>query len=319
MPLYSWYAPFGMLTYSASPSHAQRIYESMVRDQGGEAGFAANGEQAARLYAMAMGLASIQYALEHAGYQDQPLHLLECLEDREREYQITPLPTDSLPARRAMVAARMMIAGGASLANVSQALQTMLGSAFVAYHPIKGTEGGCSPATIAASPGTFKLSTTEIKIWSLVNPISVGLPAPQYATVDLVFGGSDPILIGEWVTIDPGAWGLVESCRVTDSVVVSTTRSRIQIAPWKAHSAGTLITTAPHPLWVSTYRHNLIALDATHVADSVTRKAVGDFLNRVLRIVSTWSIVEETSPGVCGPFKVGVGRIGMTTIGAITL
>ena len=84
-------------------------------------------------YAWAMHLARIRYTLEHAGYQLDPLEIVEMLALREGEYGLVPGPNDGMDARRAALAARMLAQKGGDFNNIKNALLTLLGDSFVQY------------------------------------------------------------------------------------------------------------------------------------------------------------------------------------------
>jgi hypothetical protein len=65
------------------------------------------------------------------------------------------------------------------------------------------------------------------------------------------------------------------------------------------HSAGALASNMAYPYWLSTKRFNLVVLEATAAADPETRRKINELLDRMVRAVSTWAIVQE-DPGAAG-------------------
>src|SRR5262249_11391681 len=84
-----------------------------------------------------------------------------------------------------------------------------------------------------------------------------------------------------------------------------------------AHDDGVFVTTMPYPLWASTKRHALIVLTSAAAADPEKRRRVHNLMRKIARGVSTWSICDGGAGKTNGPFRVGVGRLGVTTIGAV--
>jgi len=345
MPLTSAFDPFGMFEFSSKPSHAERIYEALVRAMGDGDNYSLDfddNHHSAKLYAMAMGLAAIQYTLDRANNNRDPLKATEMLPTLEAEYRITPAPDATLPERRAVLAAKMMITRGPRREYVEGALKLILGDLFVAYHPLASTAAVplASPELLANSDGTFTDPNTPLKLRTLDVPISNGLGAPQWIDTTYLAGSPDWLIIGDVLTVDPGLNGRTESVTVEDIRAPFGTGQGVQLTFTKAHEAGAVIRSGPFPLWTSTDRHNLIVLDSTAFDETGTtlegdpfiglntelKRQISELLEQVLRIVSTYLITQESTAGVVGPITVGdgiapltYGLIGITPLGTTTI
>ncbi len=319
MPLLSRFTPCGMLAMSSRPSHAETIFKALVRSQGDA--YAAGGPHEAKLYAQAMGLARVQYALERAGNQQFAKRATDFFDILEHEHGLVPRPDATDAERTAELAARMLLPGGASQANVERALSELLGDDFVAYRPTPVDEMVLYPAAIGDSPMNLVAPEVVRKRLVITGAISTGLGAPQQVRyLETRTEADDTALLaaeGDVLVVGPGT---ATEERVTVTAISTVGDEHFLTAAFdQPHPANTLATTAPYPMWTSTKRHSLIVLTAAAAADAEKRRKVHDLMRRVARGVSTWEIAAESEPGETGPFKVGEGLLGITTIGTITL
>jgi hypothetical protein len=86
----------------------------------------------------------------------------------------------------------------------------------------------------------------------------------------------------------------------------------------KPHPTGAVLLAGDWPYWHSTKRTALVVLSETAAEDPEARRKVNEQLARQAREVSRWQIAGGSSGGA-GPFKVGVGKLGVTPIGTIAL
>lgn len=285
-------------------------------------------------YATAKAHARARLLLIHAGLQIDPHKLVEMLPLREDEYGVIPGQNDDIDTRRNTVAARMLLPNGASYNAVKTALETLLGDDFVKYHPVTKVEAVTSPTNAGDQPMHFAASTALPKTIRLLQNVTV-IGSPQtilYEPIDTptpiqqIPGGlvvaNTELLQGESLVVGAGLPGQHERVTISQVILSGTPpySARQVVATFgKAHPIGTLATTGNYPYWLSSKRHNLIVLTATAAADPEKRRKVNELLDRMLRGVSTWDIVAESSPGFTGPFTVEGGLIGITTIGLVTL
>lgn len=319
MPLLSRYTPLGMLALSSEPSHAETIFDAMVRSQGDA--YASGGPHEAKLYAQAMGLARGLYELERAGNQQFPASASDFFEILEREHGIAPRDGATMAERTAELEARRLLPGGASQANVEQALAALLGDDFVAYRPTPVDEMVLYPAEIGLSPMNLAPPEVVRKRLAIATPISTGLGAPQQvAYLETQTETEDEQLlaqVGDVLVVGPGT---ATEERVTVEAVSDTVDGHLFTATFELpHPPGTVAITAPYPMWSSTKRHSLVVVSEAAALDAEKRRRVHDLMRRIARAVSTWDIAGESTPGQTGPFRVGEGLLGVTTIGAITL
>lgn len=341
MPLYSAFAPYGMMAYSSKPTHAESLYRSMVKGVGNEPGSdeakgtlstAEGSRMEAKIYADAMALARARYVLEHAGAQVFPEQLVEMLDVREKEYGVTPGPRETVDERRDAVAAAFLLPRGAAKTEVENALLTLLGDRFVAYRPTPTSEAAQWPTALGDQPQNLQLPSVPRKLIRLTEDVLSGLGAPQFVRYERFVPDANPsaplhsLLIGDVLVIDGGDLDRVETVTVTDlsfdePIFEGPIYATFQATFNNPHNAGVPGTTAPWPLWVSTKRHNLIVLTEEAALDPDARRKVNEQLRKQLRGVSTWQITAESSPGsmMLGPFTVGGGKLGITTIGKINL
>lgn len=305
MTRFSAFSRFGFARFSSRKTYHQIIFETLRDGQGPGYDPDFNSVQSARLFAAAACLASSQYMLERAYNNANPLKATELLGELEKEYGLIPAQDATLPQRRSELAARVLIIRGAARYAVMDALRLVLGSDFVDYRTSEAP--GVYPTTmqLAAKQGTFTTDTTDRKTLRITECISVGLGLPKTVhftaydpteTLPLLFAGEkllvDPAVMRETVTIE--------------SVSADTFTATFALP----HDALSPATTARVPVWVSTQRHSLIVLTTEAALDPERRRKANDVLKRIMRGVSTWDLCDES-----GPFRVGVGKLGVTAIG----
>jgi hypothetical protein len=316
MPHLSAFTPLGVLRMQGGPSEAEKIYRSLVASLGtGNYAVAIGMREDAWCYAWARCLAVARLTLIHAGRQIDPTCVFEYLGDREAEWQIVPGPNDSLLQRRAMFAARLLLPRGARREAVVDALQTLLGTAFVWYRPTKPSEIVSWPAAGAgSSPMNLQLPAVERKRLTITPPITA-LGSPIAVAYVLDDASQPQLLVGDHLVVNPEMPGRTETVSVTAVNVGLGTFTATFLSP---HDGGCTATTMPWPAWTSSQRFDLMILSPAAAIDPETRRKINDVLGRVLRGVSTWGIVQATSSTTAGPFVIGVSPIGATPFGSIS-
>lgn len=317
MPLLSMFTPCGALTLSSRPSRIQAMYEAYKNDLNDRPdenfSLLPGSNIEASVYARAREQARARYALDRAYNNANPLKATETLPQLEQEYELSPGPDDTVQQRRAALAARMLLPGGANYANVTTALSTLLGADFVAYRLTPSAEAVNFPSSGGASPGNFRVPQTVIKNYTLLSGVSfVGTPVgvnyqPFDATVP-----TQPILNGDVLVVDPNINGITESVTVTSATPFSFTATFAN-----PHDPGVMATTQPYPFWESTKRYAMIVVSAAAAANQEARRKIHDLMGRIARGVSTWSIVPVGAGGHVAQFTIDDPVLGLTDYGAI--
>lgn len=312
MPKFSAFNPFGQLRFSGRPSHSEQIYKEIVAALGGGENYTDDFDSLAmaRVYANAMAFGRLKYALERAGSQFRPTRVLELLPDLEREYGLVPEPGATIPQRRAELVVAAWIARGARRTNVEAVLAQLFGEGAVEYLTVALANvamslGAPENRGAYARPGTPRMAFR-------LNAAMVTTNAPVTVQATLVAGDGVAPAVGSRIVVDPADHGRVETVTVA-AVTLTGTLLTLTTTFTKAHVAGAVLATGRHPNIVTNKRHNLFVTSAASARENRMRRRLDRAAYRLLRGVSTWSITDGS-----GPFKVGVGRIGITTIGAVT-
>lgn len=283
-------------------------------------------------YAQAMHAARVRYTLEHAGFQLDPLKVTEMLPLREEEYGLIPGFNDSIDERRAALAARLLAPKGGWYNNIKNALLTLLGDSFVQYAPTTVGQAEVTPLLCGDQPMNLISNQRLPKLIRLTPMISTGLGTPQWLRYQVVELEPIPdqrtptlppqnLLVGETLVVDPGHNVLHERCEVLDLRELVPGDPEILLEITKPHAAGTLATNYFYPFWRSTKRYNIAVLEASAAATPETRRKVNELLEKMVRVVSTWSIAQEDpgNPLHTGVFVVGSSRLGTQTLGDVVL
>lgn len=284
MPLLSAFTPCGHLAMSSKPAHGERIYNALRANLGDDYSQETDSNVQADLYATAMCIASAKYTLERAANNSNPLKATELLPKLERDHLIVPNPAVAIEARRANLAARMMLSRGARRENVEDLLRTLLGDDFIAYE----TTAPADIETWPPSPGAIGnwVEPRVAKIWKTQSGISV-LGSPIGVALESI-NDSEPFTTGESVCVEPDARGRPEHVTVTQgfsaSIIATFTR---------AHDPATIITNQRIPLRISNQRYARIVVSAAASIDTVKRRQVNEIMKRVAQDVSIWGIVSD--------------------------
>lgn len=308
MPRLSAFTPCGHLTLSGRHAHGQDIYEQLRAGMSPDKGYttAWDSNVQATLYARAMAVASAQYTLERAGNQNDPRTATEMLPELERDFRAVPGPFDTAQDRRDRLAVKVLASRGARRESVEDALTTALGDGFRAYL----TTDTADAAVDSAAPGdvgNFVAPGTPPKVVRLTNGASItGLSST--VAYELLLG--EALQVGETLCVDPDP-GQTRTERVTVTALGSGT---LTTTFQHGHDVDTVGTAGYAPVWTSTKRHALVVLSDAAAVDAESRRVASETMARMVRGVSTWDVCDDS-----GPFKVGVGRLGVTTIGAVTV
>lgn len=307
------FSAFQSTHFTSEPSHQEKIYDEMVRLLGSGQNYTDDFDSLAmaRIYAFAMAFGRVKYELERAGSQFSPDKALDLLPALEREYGLVPEQGATVSERRRDLAVAMRVARGARRTNVESVLAELFGSAFIKYITIPVANAVLSTSTPAAR-GVYDLPGTPRTIWRLTHAISLTF-TPVAIELEIVAGDRVAPEPGRRVVIDSGDHGRVEAVTVATAAFVGPTLMSLTATFTKAHTAGTLLATGRHPNLASTKRRNLFLMSADAVRENKKRRKLHRNAHRLLRGVSVWAATDGS-----GPFKVGVGRLGITTIGTVT-
>lgn len=284
----------------------------MVKALGSGANYSTDWDSlvSARLYANAMAFGRCKHAIERLGQQFRPTRALENLPLLEREYGLIPELGASIEQRRAEVVVAARIARGASRANVEAVLTELFGDDFVSYVTVPSADAVVSPVNptdsgIYVKPGSLR------GVFEILAPISrtgVALAVP----CRLLAGDAKTLRAGARVIIDSGNYGRQEAVTVT---AVAPTGSNLNMTATftKPHDLGTVLATGRHASQATSKRCNLFVLSDAAASDAKKRRRLHRAARRLLRGISTWSAADSS-----GPFTVGGGILGITTIGAVS-
>ena len=277
---FSAYAPFGVFRFSAKPSPCKQRHDELRTSLG--PAFQGHVQDAIN-YGIAMAMGTAQLQLEAAASQRDPEQVTYLLDDLERDYQLKPLPTDSVNMRRSALAAIMAVGRGATRAQVEAGLTALLGSLFTGCRWIDlETEA----ATFPVMRGYFSPASTPIRHVRINERI---LPGSRTVSYSPILTDGIPLKVGDWLTIDPGQYGLEERVDIRAATATTFTASYAN-----THEVGARATTAPWPHWGSTKRHTVVVVDSSVLFIPRLRAQVEWFMRRTMTAVSTWTLCAGT-------------------------
>jgi hypothetical protein len=328
----SGWNPFGLLKFKRGEAMAKRIYASAVQLFGdsfsSEPGTFVDdvGYAASRMLAFAVG------KVDRAGDQAFADTLYDMLPDAEDELGLHPLPTATIHQRKRAVAAGRRLPAGASRSALESALLTLLGPNYVGVHITKLSERVMWPAHLGDAPQNLQQPTVTRKLLRLLAPISIGLGAEMvipYLPVEPTAptGSLHTLLVGDKLTLEPEISGRAEVVTVDllgtvviNAVTTPTFRAVIQ----NAHENLAYATTMPFPLWTSSQREIVVVVKNGTAVNSEQRRQVHELLERICTGVTTWVLVQESSPGsgTAGAFTLDdpiLGLLDVTPLGQVTV
>lgn len=305
------FSAFNSTHFTSAPSYEEQIYEEMVKSLGSGKNYSDDWDSlvAARLYANAMAFGRVKYEIERQGREFLPTKALENLPKLEREYGLIPEPGASVAARRAEVVVAARVARGASRTNVETVMTELFGADFIAYATVPTADVVTSPATptdsgVYVKPGSLR---GAFEVLAPVSRTGVALTVP----VRLLAGSSATLRAGARVVIDSGNYGRQEAVTVS-AVTPSGSNFNMTATFTKPHNSGSVLATGRHASQATSKRCNLFVLSDAAASDAKKRRRLHRAARRLLRAISTWSTSDAS-----GPFTVGGGVLGVTTIGAV--
>jgi hypothetical protein len=314
MPKFSAFTPFGHLRFSSRPPTGQVLYEEEVRLYGGETNISTSFDDSpinAEIYSESMQRARAKDNATLAGQQFIPLRAVPMLPKLESEFGLVPGPKESIRARQKAVSAAAKISRGARLENVYSVLRELLGDDLIAIVPtVKGlhTETSDSPELV----GLWKIPGTQKGVYRLTRAIStVGVPIT--VPIEYVAGEPGGFPTGPQVIVDVGDANRTECVYVNNGTATS-----FQATFTKPHNKGTLVASGRVPNLGSTKRHTNFVLSIAAMADPEKRRIANRALAKLMRGISTWSLVQENEGGGAGPFVIGESPIGRAATQALS-
>lgn len=303
--LFSAFSEFGDWGFIEDDPPSARIFEDMLRNYGGAENYSDDFDSVfqARVYAFAMAFGRAYGAATRAGNQFDPYNAVELLPCLEFEVGRTPEPGETIEERQRQVAALLKIPRGARSTNVEAVLGEALGEHFVAYLPTPKADAVHAPAD-PEDTGAFPMPGDDRAVYRLVDGCGIGTAT---LTVEHV-AGTGLLSVGQVVVLDVADYGRMEAVAV--EAMLSPTQ--MTVTTTHPHDPGQLFGNHRQPNQVSTRRHNAIKVTTEAALDPRLRRIAQRTAERLLRGVSTWSLIDDS-----GPFRVGQGLIGITPIGDV--
>lgn len=317
---FSRFCPLGLLRFDRRKPDARNIYEAKVANLGGQFSLDDGGYVEATLHAESLGMARVRRRLRTAAEQRLPSKVSCLTPVRERELGIIPGTDDTMAERRSVLSARWLASRGGTKLEIEAALRELLGSDFIAYIPTDTGSAVTYPASLPSDATNFALPSVTRRIVRIFGPVVTGSAAYAYEVigqpVDPLSNASNDPTVGEVCVLSPGQVGIEEAVTIDAVDVVA---NEITIAPSRPHGTGeTLAFFTPYASWRSTKRSSLVVLTASAAANAEKRRKVHELMQRMARTVSTWDICAGSGTSTTGPFTVGGGLLGITTIGAVS-
>lgn len=298
------FSPFGLLEFGAEQSPAETIYRSYVDLS--PPGAIDDPHQEASFYARAIGQAISAVTLQRAENQSKVRKASELIHLLERDYEVEPLPTDTLSQRQGRLCAVAKLSSGNAGGNFHAALRDLLGADFLGLYVAPPESVETWPATVGAAP----THCADVRVPP--REVVLGLPIGLLSTpIEVPYSNLDPnadeqlLVAGDVVVVDAGNTGLAE--KVTIASVAGTVGARTLTATFtKPHDDATIATTADWPMLVSTKRFVYVIVTASIATDPVRRAQI-DALCLRLRAATQWAIVAPSTPGslTVGPMVLG--------------
>jgi len=305
------FSAFNSTHFTSRSPYTEQVYVEMTKALGSGKNYTTEFDSlvGARLYANAMALGRCKYAIERSGQQFRCDTALESLPKLEREYGLIPERGATIAQRRAKLVVAARIARGASRSNVEFVLTELFGSDFIAYLTVAVPDMVVSPA-LPATTGVYEKPGSLRGAFETLDSVTTN-GSPVTIRCSLIAGAQETLRVGGRFVIDPGSYSRVEAVAPTQIVHVGTVVNVTAIFT-KPHDRGVFVATGRHANQATSKRHNTFWMSPTAAVDAKVRKRVHRAARRLLRGISTWSVADDS-----GPFQVGVGRLGVTPIGAL--
>lgn len=321
MAKFSAFQDFSAFRFSSKAPHGETIYRAAVNAENKAFSMKKGTYEETRLYCLAMGLARAQYALERSQAQYDPLRVIALLPSKEFDWSCIPGPYDGIVDRQNELAARMKLPRGARRENVESILRTIYGDDFIAYRTILPQEVVSWPSDPWTGPGVFLREDGALlpKFLKLTSPVvAMGVSKVYYEAIQA--GDPATLDIDETVCVQVENIGLAEQVKVLsvgqDSGGLYFTADFV-----RSHDIGASVIFGTVPVWMSNQRFSLIIVKAPAGRDLAKYRRTAFYMERVLRGVSSWAVVEPNAvdSSTCGPYTLNISRLGMTPIGTVNI
>jgi hypothetical protein len=316
---FSAFTPFGHFRFTSKRPHGESIYFDKLRNVGAEENFREGGIYRGKLYCDAMLAAGVLYKLEAVGRQFDPRKAYELLTTHEREWGLVPAATATVSQRRTALYNYRRLRPDARISSVGQALYYLLGDKLINYRVMQRSEIAIDE--LLEIQARYGATTTALmvdpkipmQIGRLKRGLHKGGVTRKLFEIEWLFGGNADLARLQKIIIDPGKWSRSEVVTIAEVLGDNTYRA----ATRNPHVEGAYVMTSLFPLNSSRKRRHFIRLQYPWASDRETRRAIHNVMKIVTRSVSTWQIMDGPDDEV-GPFKVGVGRLGITPLGVFT-
>lgn len=298
MPLFSSFAPFGMMTFSSQPTYSEKIYDSFRKSQGNEDGaFREFGYQGAKLYATAMMFGRIQELYRRIVEQHSPDTVTFYLDEKEQEYRITPDTSRSDSSRRDRLKSRFISGIGCSEADLDAGLLSVLGTSFQDLVLPSDSSFADLVDNFPTSPplyANYQDSTIAGK-W-LVAEHNWG-PASGNLTARLICG--DPPVADEIYAFGSSNETTTQSLTTQSVISLGDDLYEIEFAApiTKPVEQGQAFTSSSYPIWSTGRRRFVIKISADASKNNNLMTDTDNYMDRSVRAVTVW---EKSIPQVGG-------------------
>jgi hypothetical protein len=145
---------------------------------------------------------------------------------------------------------------------------------------------------------------------SVIAPDVAIFPGSRTLAYSSILSDGNPLMVGEYITVEPGRVGLQERIRITASTATTITATFAN-----PHSNGVRATTAPWPTWSSTKCHSLVLVAPSVLASKTKLAKIQLFMRKIMPARCTWSVQGYTG-GYTEYYYVG-SRIGFASVGVV--
>lgn len=297
-----------MLSFSAQPSNAHKIYISMRSAQGNDDGaFREFGYQGAKLYATAMLLGRIAEMYKRILEQHSPKTVTYLLADKELEYGIVPDTSRTDLERRVRLISRYLSGIGASETDLVSGLAILLGSGFIDLVPPSDPVFADLIDNFSTTPPTYVNYTDSTKAgkWMLADH-DWGANSGFLRAV-LICG--EPPIVGDIFVFGSHNETITQKCVVTHVEVITTGEHLGKylldfsgvVKPVEANQG---FTTSAYPIWSTGRRRFLIGISDDVRLNADTVADMNAYMERSARAVDVW---DKSAPQAAG-FRIdGIG------------
>jgi len=323
----SIFAPSGLWKHKSGEPLAKRMHRTAMQLFGAEAGhFSAERGSTIDLlsFTMAIMLARAADKIERAGGERYAKTVYALLPQQEEEHGLVRDPEATIPERKRALEARKVLPRGCGRGELIDGLERLLGDNFVGLHIPNpaANEVAIWPAALGDNPQLLARADVDRKLIRITPPICIDLGVPQwvrYVPVDPPNPSAAPfpntLRKDDVLLIEPEIHGRAEVVTVLEigNDDAPGLPSMFQAVFNNAHEPLCFATTNPFPLWLSTQREVVVIVKAQALIRPATRAQIHDHLSRVLTGVTTWALVQESTPGsgVAGPFTTDDPVLGM--------